>query len=58
MRVLALILIVLIAFAVGCTSPSEQVEIDQSEVSISQVTDQALAGWVEEDSEVEIGEMV
>lgn len=60
---LLLVVVVSAVFLAGCTTKTETSEQDditvaQPEVSPNEVTDEAVTGWVEENEDVQIGEIV
>lgn len=58
-----LMVVVSAAFLAGCTTKTEtdkksDIAVTQPEVSSNEVADEAVTGWVDENEDVQIGEIV
>lgn len=63
LTLLLLVVVVSALFLAGCTTktqttPKGDVAVTQPEVSSNEVADEALTGWVDENEDVQIGEIV
>jgi uncharacterized lipoprotein YajG len=63
LTLLLLVVVVSAVFLAGCTTKTEtskqgDIAVTQPDVSSNDVADEALTGWVDENEDVQIGEIV